>query len=276
MNSIVKVSDITRFIEADAPLDIAESWDNVGLMLGNPDRNVTSVLVCLDITAKVVDEARKHGCQLIVTHHPFVFHPMMNINTTNYKGNLAIKLISSSISVYSAHTNLDYAHDGVNQCLADLMGLQDTTFIKAHPQDRKDEAGRLFGLGRVGELKQGMDVMDLCKFVKDALGANCVRLVCPNKYDKERHIKRVAVYGGSFDFDDMSDVLASGADVLVTGDLRYSHVMEYSDEGIFFIDAGHFSTEKVVVEQLKNKLSNKFKNISFFASEVEKDPFIYV
>jgi dinuclear metal center YbgI/SA1388 family protein len=273
MNQGLRVKDIADFIEKDSPLYIAEEWDNVGLMVGDYNSLVGGVLFCMDITEEIIEEAIEYNCQMIVTHHPFIFHPLKHIREDSYKGSLIMKIIRNSISVYSAHTNLDYAHDGVNHCLADALELNNVEIIKPHPKGFADEANEMYGLGRVGELPEVMDINYFCMYVKEKLNTSAVRLT--GKRDA-RNVRRIGVSSGAFDHDDMDAVLSRKVDVLVTGDLKYNPIMEQRGTGIYFIDAGHFSTERVVLKSLKDKFAREFKDILFFVSKEEREPFIYI
>ena len=184
-----------------------------------------------------------------------------------------MKLIRNQMIVYSAHTNLDYAHNGVNQCLAEALELKNIETVNPVSVEFYDGSEKSFGLGRLGELDKAMPIEEFCKYVKEKLNAGTVRLSGKNNKKK---IKRVGVYGGSFNEDDMKDFIKKDVDVLVTGDVKYNPAIEQRASGIYLLDAGHFSTEIVVLKNLQVKLGKEFKNILFFVSKEEKDPFVYI
>ena len=240
------VHEIEQALFELAPGEGAMDWDNVGHLLGDPDREVSRVLVALDITEDVADEAISHGCELIVAHHPVMncrWLPVQSIREDTPQGHLLLKLLRNGISAICMHTNLDVAWGGVNDILAEKLKLVD-------PGPLCDN-----GLGRVGRLEEPMDLADFVRFVSRSLGCNGVRYAGAGK-----PVCRVAVGGGACgDFED--DAIRAGCDTFVTADLSYHQFLDAKGKGINLIDAGHFPTEDPVCEKLVQYVSDRFQEL---------------
>ena len=258
--------NITDFLEEIAPQSLAEEWDNVGLLVGSMGREVRRVLICLDVTPEVVEEAVEKKAELIVSHHPVIFKGIKRISEDEPRGSLMVRLLKHGICVYSAHTNLDVAQGGVNDVLAQRLGLKNLINFKDY--GLPDKTGFQHGLGKVGFLEEKLQLDDFAKKVKTALGIEYVRVVG----NMAASIQKVAVFCGSFD-DDLESLRRHGADVLVTGDVKYHTAVDVLQMGKFVIDAGHFNTEKVVLPALKEQLMKSFPGLEVFCSTMEKDPF---
>lgn len=248
--------DIVSFLEKAAPPELAEDWDNIGLLVGRSANTVKRILVCLDITHAAIDEALRTGADMIVTHHPVIFKGVKRLDEDDKTAGLIYLLIRNNICVYSAHTNLDFAEQGVNTCLADSLGLKQTVVL-----------GR--GPGKVGILEKECSMEEFIKKVKKSLSVPYVRVA--GKVDSG--IRRAAVFSGSFD-GDLEAVKASGADVLVTGDLKYHTALDAREMGMCVIDAGHFNTEKIVLPVLASMLQDSFGDIDVICFGDETDPLI--
>ena len=240
------VREIEQALFELAPREGAMDWDNVGHLLGDPDSEVSRVLVALDITEDVADEAISHGCELIVAHHPVMncrWLPVQSIREDTPQGHLLLKLLRNGISAICMHTNLDVAWGGVNDILAEKLKLVD-------PGPLCDN-----GLGRVGRLEEPMDLADFVRFVSRSLGCNGVRYAGAGK-----PVCRVAVGGGACgDFED--DAIRAGCDTFVTADLSYHQFLDAKGKGINLIDAGHFPTEDPVCEKLVQYVSDRFQEL---------------
>ena len=240
------VHEIEQALFELAPGEGAMDWDNVGHLLGDPDSEVSRVLVALDITEDVADEAISHGCELIVAHHPVMncrWLPVQSIREDTPQGHLLLKLLRNGISAICMHTNLDVAWGGVNDVLAEKLKLVD-------PGPLCDN-----GLGRVGRLEAPMDLADFVRFVSRSLGCNGVRYAGAGK-----PVCRVAVGGGACgEFED--DAIRAGCDTFVTADLSYHQFLDAKGKGINLIDAGHFPTEDPVCEKLVQYVSDRFQEL---------------
>lgn len=246
---MVKVMDVMAVMEKIAPKRLAESWDNPGLLVGNPESNVNKILVALDANERVVDEAVKIGAELIVTHHPIIFKPLKSIRSDLASGKKLYNLIRHNISVFSAHTNLDSAEDGVNDILAKKLNLTD---IKPLTTNENGEPR----LGRIGKLEKEISLENFAGLVKNNLNLSHIRLV----RGKANKIKKVALCGGAgAEFIDRAAFL--GADAFITGDVKYHEAERANSLGITLIDAGHFGTEYIVVKPLAEKLRENFSDM---------------
>lgn len=237
----MKVKEILDFLNGIAPMETAEHYDNVGLLVGNPEDEVKGILVSLDCFDDVIDRAEDLGANLIVTHHPIIFNPLKSV----LKDTLVYKLISKGISVISMHTNLDVAEGGVNDVLCDTIGLYDVKTIEAHDG---------FQL-RLGELDQAEDPYSFARHLKEVLGGG-VKFVAG-----DRDIKTVMVCSGSgsgFTF----DAIANKVDAFVTAEVKHSHFIAAADAGLSLFDAGHFNTENVIVASLSRDISGAFPELS--------------
>jgi len=248
------VKDIYCAMDEWAPFETQMDFDNAGFLVGRGEAKADKVLVALDITQEVVEEAAKLGCQVIVSHHPVIFHPVKAVTDESVTGRTLLALTEAKIAAICCHTNLDAAQDGVNDCLAQALGLQEVTQL--HP-DGVDRAGRTYGIGRVGMCHQpGMSAADYAGRVKLLLGAAGVRYT-----DGGRPVRRVAVGGGSCgDFEGAA--IAAGCDTFVTSDLGYHQFLDAAGKGINLIDAGHFPTEDPVCSKLVDELSRAFPSLS--------------
>lgn len=242
------VKAIYDFLDSIAPFDTAEEFDNVGLLVGDPGAEVRGCLVALDVTDSVIEEAAEHGCNLIVSHHPVIFHPLKQLES----GSIPANLIRAGIHVISAHTNLDKAAGGVNDALAAALGLQNV-----RPFEGSD------GMGRVGALESECEPDEFARQVKQKLNAAGVRYVAGRG-----PVKTVAVLGGGGEFA-LQAAVDAGADALVTGEAKHHVLLEADRTGATFIDAGHFDTENVVCPVLKQALSEKFPELRTLVSHCE-------
>ena len=253
-------------MEAWAPLSLAEEYDNVGLLVGDANQPVKKVLVALDATVAVIEEAASGGFGCIITHHPLMRDPMKRVTVQDATGKKIISLIKNGISLYTAHTNLDKAIGGVNDCLAEKMGLLQTVPMAKESQNSE------IGFGKVGEMPNETTLVGLAKHVKDALGLQSVR-ICGNASTK---VKKIALCGGS----GMSFLQAakeSGCDVYITGDVKYSDALVAQEYGMCIIDATHYGTENIIVQAIVERLSAKAAKdgvtLEICASKVDSQPF---
>ena len=254
------VADILAFIETFAPSYMAEDWDHVGLNCGRSDAPVTKILVALDPFAEAIEEAKEMGAELLVTHHALIWDGGF-VNDQTVWGKNALTLIENGIAHINAHTNLDCAPGGINDVLADLLGLQDTSVISPMGTD---DAGQPYGLLRLGTVKE-KPLETFLDSVKAALHCEHLRYVNPNAT-----VRRVAVGGGSCASDLMLAVQA-GCDTFVTADAKYNQFRTAYDLGVNLIDAGHFHTENPIVPVLAEKLAAKFPEITVKISEKHRD-----
>lgn len=262
------VREIYQYLDGLAPFSLQMDFDNAGFLVGRGDRQVTRLLVSLDITEEVVAEAAELGCQLIVSHHPVIFFPAKSITDADPTGRTLLALVERQIAAVCAHTNLDAVHGGVNDALAQKLGLVQIEQLK---QDGVDASGRPYGIGRVGNTAGvPMYTPAFAAFVKEALGANGVRYV-----DARRPVRRVAVGGGAC-ADMLKDALAMGCDTFVTADVKYNGFLDAKALGVNLIDAGHYPTEQVVVPVLAKWLESGFPKVEVLTTQRHKEVFSYL
>ncbi|OPX88532.1 MAG: putative GTP cyclohydrolase 1 type 2 [Pelotomaculum sp. PtaB.Bin104] len=370
----VKCTQILNLMEELAPLKLAEAWDNSGLQVGDPEQEVSCVLLTLDLDLNVAAEAQNIGAGLIISHHPMFFKPVKSINLDSSQGKLIRYLLLNQISVYTAHTNLDIASRGVNQALAERIGLQNPvvlqetgretyykvavfvpeehagavrqamaeagagwignyshctfmtagtgTFkpleganpfigakgvveqvaeikvetlvpegklsevtqamLEAHPYEEVaydifllQNSGHPYGLGRVGTLSEEMSFGQFAEMVKGALGLSTMRW----GGSLEERVRKVAVCGGA-GADLWEAAKRAGADIFVTGDIKYHTAQQMLASGLKFLDPGHYGTEAVVLPVLQNYLQERCRqlnmDIQVRISQVKTDPFACV
>jgi dinuclear metal center YbgI/SA1388 family protein len=271
------VAEIIEALEAIAPTHLAEPWDNPGLQVGNRRWPVKKILISLDPTPHVLNYAAGSGVDMVITHHPLLFKPLKSIDLSTPLGGILCKAIQKSIAVYAAHTNLDSAQAGLNDMLADCLALKNVTVL-APRSDVAIDAGSVaggIGLGRIGELSEPKDLLSVCETLKHSLNLENVRLVG----DKKSRISRVALCTGSGS-SLLDRFFSSGADVYITGDVRYHDARDAEDRGTSLIDIGHFGSEHLMVDRLADRLrkviGNSFPDVEIRAFEGEKDPFVVV
>ncbi len=266
----MKVKDLLEILDEIAAFNMAEQWDNVGLLVGEKNRAVTGILVALDPTGEVLDEALELGADCIITHHPLIFQPLKAIYTDQPIGRLLRRALENEISVIGCHTNLDQADGGVNDILAESLGLQNCRPLV----EATGAAGASLGFGRVGRFADPLSpeafIGYLCDFFK--LPALRVAGRLPDE------ITRVAVCGGSGS--DLAEAaFAGGAQVYVTGEFKHSTARWAEASGFCIIDAGHFATENPVVESLAEMLQEIFTEkdyaVPVAASATQQNPFVY-
>jgi dinuclear metal center YbgI/SA1388 family protein len=251
---LIKVRQIYNYIDEIAPFGITLDNDNVGLLVGNPEQEISKVLLSLDITPQVVDEAVRHKSGLIISHHPIIFNPIKAVISSDTSSNIPYMLIRNDISAICAHTNLDIADGGVNDVLAELLGIHNIKKIEKN--DNND-----LKLVRIGTLENQMDVLQYAAAVKNILDCGAVRV-----YNASRQVQRVAVCGGAGAFL-LDEIYKAGADTYVTADIKHHEFLYAQQMNINLIDAGHFATENGIIPILAKKLSEAFRNIEFIISK---------
>lgn len=255
------VREIEQALFQLAPKEGAMDWDNVGQLLGNPDQEVSRILVALDITEAVTDEAIAAGCQLIVSHHPVMncrWLPVQTVRSDTPQGHLLLKLLTNGIAAICMHTNLDVAKGGVNDCLAETLRLIDPGPL-----------GDPEGLCRMGTLESPMPLQEFAAFVCKALGSNGVRYA-----DAGKPVCRVAVGGGACENYEQAAIDA-GCDTFVTSDLVYHTFLDAKGRGINLIDAGHFPTEDPVCAKIVSYLAARFPALTISKSASHKEVIQY-
>ena len=261
------VREIESALYRLAPREGAMDWDNVGQLLGDPAAEVTRVLVALDITPEVIAAAAEKGCQLILAHHPVIWGKLGQVTDESATGRKVLALIEKGIAAICAHTNLDAAEGGVNTALAQRLGLENPVPLET---DGVDEAGRPYGIGRVGSLPGGpLSLADFARKAKENLGLTGIRAM-----DAGVPVHRVAVGGGACG-SMLPQVKAMGCDTFLTSDLKHDLYLEARDLGINLLDAGHYSTEAVVCPVLAQWVREAFPDLEVLEAEGQGEVFGY-
>jgi len=259
------VGDVCAVLEAFAPLSLQEPYDNAGLILGNRDQEVSGILIALDATLEVIDEAIALGCNLIVTHHPFIFKGLKTITGKNHTENCLIKAIRNDIAIYAGHTNVDSVRGGVNERMAEKLGLTETSILVPMQQATCD-----CGLGMVGILQETMSEIDFLQHIKKTF--LCERIRFSARTGKS--IRKVALCGGSGS-EFLENALSIGADAYITGEAKYHEFFTHASE-ILLVDAGHYETEQFTKDIFFELLSENFSTFAVRISEVETNPVHYL
>lgn len=252
-----QVQEIESALLELAPYYMKEDWDNVGLLCGRGSQEVQRILVALDPFCSVAEEAAEVEAQLLVTHHPLIFHPARAVNDRDPVGRTILFLVEHGISAVNLHTNLDSVPGGVNDVLAGCLGLQNVGVLAPAG---KDEQGREYGIGRWGVIDE-MELTDFLAFVRERLRCGGLRYA-----DGGRPVRRVAVGGGACG-DLLRLALDLGCDTFVTADLKYNQFADARDLGLNLIDAGHFPTENPVCSLLTEYLRGRFPELDVIVSK---------
>ncbi len=258
------VNEIKAALFEIAPAYMKENWDNVGLLCGRGNQEVETVLVALDPFPEVAWEAKERGAQLLVTHHPLIFPPAGSFHAVNDEsivGQTILELAENKIAAVNIHTNLDSAPGGVNDVLAETLGL---TNIQVLAPVGEDGQGRAYGLGRYGDVAP-CELSFFLPFVKERLSCGGLRYVNGGKL-----VKRVAVGGGSCG-EFLRDAVKCGCDTFITADVKYNQFADAKELGVNLIDAGHFPTENPVCKYLAEQLRECFPELRILESEANRD-----
>lgn len=265
---MASVKEIHQYIDQIAPFSLQESWDNSGFLVGEGGKQIQRVLCALDITEHVVEEAVQLHAGLIVTHHPVIFHKLSSVTDESRTGAILLQLIAQNLAVISAHTNLDAAQGGVNDALAQALGLQHITPFTSL---QTDCYGRSCGLGRMGlrGAKAASEFSAFAEFVRRRLSADGLRC-----YDAGRPVEKVAVLGGA-GADWLLEAAEKGCDTYITSDISHHHWHDAITAQVNLIDAGHFNTEQVIIPVLAKRLAEQFPSVEFICSQRCQQPYSF-
>lgn len=255
----IKIQDIIELLERKLPLKLQESWDNSGLQVGSTSSLCTGVLLCLDVTERIVEEAKAKGCNLIVAHHPLLFRGLKCIGDRSYVERSVTLAIKYDISIYAAHTNADTAPEGLNYLLGQKLGLENISILAPN---LSGEAG----LGVIGNLKEEMELSAFIAHLASSFDSKQVRR---SPYTPQS-VKRVALCGGAGAFLH-SRARELGADVFITGEAKYN---DYFDaEGISLITIGHYESEYIVCKLFEQIIDAEYPGLSHL-SKINVNPVI--
>ena len=253
------VREIADWIEEWADPSWAESYDNCGLLIGHEDQEVDTVVTALDVTEGAVDYALSVGAQMIISHHPVIFHPFKRIVDSDRDGARLLKIIEGNLAVCAAHTSMDAAMGGTNDIAAERLGL-----LAVRPLEEEG-----VGMGRIGTLPTIMTMQEFAEYVKQAFEVEHVRLVCQDPSDLVHQVALCTGRGMSF----FEEAVKQGADVYLTGDVTY-HEAEAAVSGrTGIVDAGHFATELPIAEAMAGYLQQQDEELKVYPYTEAEDPF---
>lgn len=261
----MKIKEVIDALERFAPLPLQEGYDNAGLQVGLTETEVSGALLCLDVTESIVDEALEKRCNLIVSHHPLLFHAIKTLSDINYVQRTVMKAIENHVTVVSMHTNLDNAQGGVNFKMAEKIGLEYVRFF-----DEKIVDDITSGNGVIGVLPTEMDSMAFIDKVKKVFGVECAQ--CNQLL--HRKISKVALCGGAGSFL-LDDAIKAGADAFITGEMHYHDFFGHEQE-IQIAVLGHYQTEQFTNEILYSILREAFPLLSLYMTEKNTNPIKYL
>ena len=247
------------------PPSLAEEWDNVGLLTGRPEKDVRSVYIALDATDEVIEHAVMKHADMLLTHHPMIFHPMKTVTGDDFTGRRIMELIRHDISYVALHTNYDIACMAENA--AKIMGLKNTSPLC---DIKVSDDGTETGLGRVGTLEKDCTLRECAELVKNGFSIPNVRIYG----DPDSGVETVAILPGSGG-SEIGDAIRNNADVYITGDISHHQGLDATLQGLSVIDAGHYGIEKIFIEDMREWFSREFPDIRV-STESPSEPFSVV
>ena len=265
--AMTTVDDLCQALERTAPTRLAEEWDNVGLLVGDRAKTISLVMTCLTITPASVAEAVGRRAGLIVTHHPLPFRPLTRITTDTISGQLLLQLIRAEVAVYSSHTAYDSAASGINQSLAEGLGLLDIRPLVP----LAEEGDPSLGAGRFGRLSTKGTLKDLAKSLQRFLGIAGMKVVG----DDAQTVSSVAVACGSAG-SLLEAACRAGCDAMVLGETNLHTCLEAEARGVALLLPGHFASERFAVQRLALSLADAFPTLEVWASDRESDPLRWI
>lgn len=260
----MRCSEIITRLELLSPPSFAEDWDNVGLLVGRMDQEISSVYVALDATDKVIEEAVQNGADMIITHHPLIFSGLKSITEETFIGRRVRKMIGEDICYYAMHTNFDVL--GMADAAAEELHLANSQVLHTTFEDDISKEG----FGRYGKLPREMTLGECAEYVKRKFSLEHVMV-----YGDLRTVVNIAAICPGSGKDFMDDAIKVGADVYVTGDVSHHMGIDAIAQGVCVIDAGHYGIEKIFIPYMKDFLKKQMPGIKVFTEEV-KNPFTVI
>lgn len=246
---IINHEKVHKVIHEIAPFDTSDDWDNVGFLVGNPHAQVNRILLALDVTEQVVEEAIEEGFELIIAHHPLIFKGLKQLTTSNRTGKILTDLIQNQVGVIAAHTNLDKSYSyGLNRYIAEQYGLKDTFVLIEENEDKT------IGHGIVGYLSEPLSIEAFSEKTKDIFAQKLLKLV--NTHTKP--ISKVGIVSGA-GASYISDAIGQKCDIFITGDLKYHEAQLALGTQTTLMDVGHYESERIYLDYFKRILEEKFE-----------------
>lgn len=268
---IMKIKDILGALEEFAPLALQDGYDNAGLQIGlAEDAEATGVLLSLDVTEEVVNEAVLRGCNLIISHHPLMFQPVKSFTGKTHVERAILKAIKNDITVYAAHTNLDVAYGGVNFKMAEKLGLQKAEFLAGRENYTSGDKTFTAGEGIIASLPEAVSKKAFMEQVKEVFRLKSLRV----NNASPKSIKRVALCGGNGAFL-IPQAIEKGADVFITGEIGYHRFFGY-EKDILLLEIGHYESEQYTIELLRDIITKAAPSVHVCKAETNINPIIYL
>lgn len=261
---MIKVKDIAETIEDFAPKGLQESYDNAGLQVGNPDMAVTAVLLCLDVTEDILQEALDRHCNMIVSHHPLLFKGLKEVTGANATQRIVIKAIKHNVAIYSAHTNLDSAWEGVSHEIAHILHLRNLRVLEPKADNPST------GLGVIGDVDPTPKI-EFLRRIKDSFKVKSLRY---SSQSPQLVVRKVAVCGGA-GASLIGDAIREKADIILTGDVKYHDFTAYGLD-IIIADLGHYESELCSKDLLSRIIREKHPECVLYFAESETNPVKYL
>lgn len=273
----MKINEVIGVLERFAPRALQESYDNAGVQVGDLSKELTSALLCIDVTEEVVNEAIALGANLIIAHHPLIFKGLKSITGQNYVERIIISAIVNGIAIYAAHTNLDNTFRGVNFINAEKLELKELAVLRAMKGGDLDVSGDKsldltdqHGSGIVGRLPEPMDEAHVLQILKECFGCPVIK----HSAFRGKQISKIAICGGSASFL-IPDAIAAGADLFITGEIKY-HDFFGNDEHILLADIGHFESEQYTTALIAAVIKREFPAFECQITKVNTNPINYL
>lgn len=261
---MLKVKDIAAAIEDFAPKGLQESYDNAGLQVGDPEMEVTAALLCLDVTEDILKEALARRCNIIVSHHPLIFKGLKELTGKTATERIAINAILEKVAIYSAHTNLDSAWEGVSHEMAHIIGMKNIRVLEPHDGEGKS------GLGVIGDVEPTPKL----QFLRNLKEEFKVKSLKYSSQNPQLVIRKVAVCGGS-GASLIKDAINAGADIIVTGDVKYHDFTTYGLD-ILIADIGHYESELCTRKIFSRIIRERFPDFVTYFAATETNPISYM
>lgn len=253
----MQCKEIMGIIEEVYPKEAALGFDNVGLQAGRSDKEVRRIYLALDATEEVIGAAEALQADMLITHHPLIFSPLKCVTDENFVSRRILELIRKDISYYAMHTNYDVL--GMAELAERILGLRDAQVLDV----TAEISGREEGIGRIGRLEKSMTLRECCAYVKECLSLDWVKV----SGDLDQEVRRLAISPGSGK-SAISPAIEKGADVLVTGDIGHHDGLDAWEQGLAVIDAGHYGTEYIFMEDMKGFLEKRLQDVEIMTAPV--------
>lgn len=260
----MKCQEIINVLQKQAPEHYACDWDNVGLLVGDSQKEIDKIYIALDATEETIEEAAALGADMLLTHHPMIFKGLKKVNTEDFIGRRVMSLIRSDISYYAMHTNFDVK--GMAELAAQRMKFKDCEVLEVTCEDEEG----LQGIGKIGMLPEAMNLRTCAEQVKEAFHVEQVKVFG----DLGAAVTKAAICPGSGK-SVISEALKAGVQVLITGDIDHHEGIDAAAQGMAVIDAGHYGIEKIFIPYMKQYLEENTKGLTIL-EQPEKQPFVYI